>query len=403
VLELNVASGTRSMSSATFNGAGTLRKTGAGTVNWGVTAGTFALSSGALIDVQEGTFIGGSSANEVWTNNLADLNVASGAVFTGVEANVRVDALTGAGTISTGLACCGYTGFVFGVDNGSGNFTKVGSGTQILSGNNTYTGTTTISGGTLQVGVNGASGTLGTGAVTDNANLVFNRSDTVAMSTLAAGGITGTGNVTALIGGGLDVDRGIALTGAGSTIHLQAGKGVAAGTTTGGDVTLTNGISTSATGTVTIFSGNATTAAYEGKISGASGAAYSQMFYANASSTASAVAGRRNYYYREAPAIVSTTPAALATALNVVQQDPGDSGDALLAAAQATADTDMAADEGRVDVTQSPQSVPLARAAARDRLAQSIACVDGGIRLPEGVAAPDAASSDGGCKPVGGR
>lgn len=416
VLELNVASGLRSMSSATFNGAGTLRKTGAGTVNWGVASGTFALSSGALIDVLEGTFIGGSSANEVWTNNLADLHVASGAVFTGVEANVRVDALTGAGTISTGLACCGYTGMVFGVDNGSGhfsgvlsnsgaagNFTKVGSGTQILSGNNTYTGTTTVSAGTLQVGVNGASGTLGTGAVTANANLVFNRSDTVAMSTLAAGGIAGTGNVSALIGGGLDVNRGIALTGAGSTIHLQAGKGVAAGTTTGGDVTLTSGISTSATGTVTIFSGNATTAAYEGKISGASGAAYSEVFYANAGSTASAAAGRRNYYYREAPAIVSTTPAALATALNVVQQDPGDSGDALLAVAQATAGTDAAADEGRVDVTQSPQSVPLARAAEREQLPQSVGCVDGGIRLPGGVSVPDGVSSGEGCKPSGGR
>lgn len=426
VLELNVASGTRSMSSATFNGAGTLRKTGAGVVNWGAASGTFALSSGALIDVLEGTFIGGSGANEVWTNNLADLNVASGAVFTGVEANVRVDALTGAGTISTGLVCCGYTGMVFGVDNGSGhfsgvlsnsaaagNFTKVGSGTQILSGNNTYTGTTTISAGTLQVGVNGASGTLGTGAVTSNANLVFNRSDTVAMSTLAAGGITGTGNVTALIGGGLDVNRSIALTGAGSTIHLQAGKDVAAGTTTGGDVTLTNGISTSGTGTVTIFSGNATTAAYEGKISGATGATRLETLNSNASGTATAVAGRRNYYYREAPALIAApaavaiaaTPAALATALNVVQ-NPGDSGDALLSASevsQATANTDATADESRVDVTQSPQSVPLARVAARDQLPQSVSCVDGGIRLPGGVSVPDGVSSGGGCKPAGGR
>jgi autotransporter-associated beta strand protein len=394
---------------------------------WGAAVGTFALSSGSLIDVLGGTFIGGSSANEVWTNNFADLNVASGAVFNGGEANVRVDALTGAGTISTGLACCGYTGLVLGVDNGSGHFsgvlanavtaghfTKVGSGTQILSGNNTYTGTTTISGGTLQVGVNGTSGTLGSGAVTANANLVFNRSDTVAMSTLAAGGITGTGNVTALIGGGLDVNRSIALTGAGSAIHLQAGKDVAAGITTGGDVTLTNGISTSATGTVTIFSGNATTTAYEGKITGATGAAYSETRYVNASATAGALGGRRNYYYRDAPAIFSATPAALAVALNVVQKSPGDSGDALLAAsealqatastdptvnADATANTDATADESRIDVTQSAQSVSLARVAARDQLPQSVACVDGGIRLPGGVSVPQGVSSGGGCKP----
>ena len=114
--------------------------------------------------MQAGTFIGGSNTNEDWTTNLADLNVASGAVFSGVEANVRVDALSGAGTIKSGFNGAGYTGFTFGVDNGSGtfsgvlandssagNFTKAGSGTQILSGTNTYTGTTTVSGGTLLV------------------------------------------------------------------------------------------------------------------------------------------------------------------------------------------------------------------------------------------------------------
>jgi fibronectin-binding autotransporter adhesin len=60
-----------------------------------------------------------------------------------------------------------------GVMTGPGSFAKVGTGTQILTGNNNYTGTTLVSAGTLQVGNNGTAGTLGTGAVTDNANLVF--------------------------------------------------------------------------------------------------------------------------------------------------------------------------------------------------------------------------------------
>jgi len=89
--------------------------------------------------------------------------VASGATFNGVEANVRVDALTGAGTITSGYGGVGYQNFTFGINNGSGtfsgsltdsdsaaaNFVKAGSGTQTLTGTLNYDGTTTVNGGTL--------------------------------------------------------------------------------------------------------------------------------------------------------------------------------------------------------------------------------------------------------------
>src|SRR5208337_3487888 len=129
---------------------------------WGFPSATFALQGGSLIDVESGTLVGGSSANEVWTNNLSSLNVASGATFLGVEANVVVDALTGSGTVSSGFSGAGYASFTFGVNGGSGtfagvladgaargNFVKAGTGMETLSGGNTYTGSTTISGGTL--------------------------------------------------------------------------------------------------------------------------------------------------------------------------------------------------------------------------------------------------------------
>lgn len=82
---------------------------------------------------------------------------------------------------------------VFG-NNGNGTFslTKADAGKWILTGNNTYTGTTTISGGTLQIGNGSGTGALGSGNVTNNAALIFNRSDAYA----AANAISGAGNLT---------------------------------------------------------------------------------------------------------------------------------------------------------------------------------------------------------------
>jgi autotransporter-associated beta strand protein len=189
-LELNVDSGLRDLGSTTFSGTGILTKTGAGSVIWAAGSATFALGAGSLIDLQEGVFGGGANANENWTNNLAGLNVASGAIFNGVEANVRVDALTGGGTVTSGYPGAGYENFTFGVNNGSGtfsgsltdsdtasaNFVKAGSGTQMLTGPLDYNGSTTVSGGTLELpdgdwktgglyaGGTGASGTIIVGA-----------------------------------------------------------------------------------------------------------------------------------------------------------------------------------------------------------------------------------------------
>lgn len=115
----------------TFTGEGTLRRSrdggASGFTRWRQEKATFALSSGALFYLEAGTETqGSSSANEVWTNNLSDLEMEAGAIFQGQEGNVRVDAINGAGEIRTGLDNAYYQdGFTFGVDNGSGDFTGV--------------------------------------------------------------------------------------------------------------------------------------------------------------------------------------------------------------------------------------------------------------------------------------
>lgn len=219
-LELNVDSGSRDLGSTTFSGTGTLRKTGAGGVIWGAGSATFALGAGSLIDVQEGVFGGGANANEVWTNNLAGLNVASGAIFNGVEANVRVDALTGAGTITSGYGGAGYENFTFGVNNGSGtfsgsltdsdtaaaNFVKAGSGTQTLTGPLDYNGTTTVSGGTLEL----PDGDWKTGGLYSNGTGASGTIIVGAGATLStSSGVTGLQNGLVLNGGSVS-SRGLA-------------------------------------------------------------------------------------------------------------------------------------------------------------------------------------------------
>ena len=76
---------------------------------------------------------------------------------------------------------------------GSGALAKDGSGTLILNSttNNSYSGQTFIHNGVLQIGSGGAAGSLGAGAVTDNATLAFDRSDITTVSDV----ITGSGNV----------------------------------------------------------------------------------------------------------------------------------------------------------------------------------------------------------------
>jgi autotransporter-associated beta strand protein len=103
--------------------------------------------------------------------------------------NLPADVMPGSVTVSnesqnyvlTGSALIGGTGLV-----------KEGAGSLTVANNNAYVDATTISGGTLQVGNGGTNGSLGFGAILNNASLVYDRSDSVTNTVV----ISGTGSVT---------------------------------------------------------------------------------------------------------------------------------------------------------------------------------------------------------------
>ncbi len=171
--------------SVTIDGAATWLLTGANNYT-----GATTVSSGVLK-------IGGSSLDSA-------IILGSSATVELNGLNTRIGSLAGSGTVQNNSNSAATlttggdnTSTTFGViiqDGGSGalSLVKTGSGTFTLTGTNTYTGTTTISAGVLQVGSGGTTGTLGTGAVTNNASLIINRSDT----TTIANAISGSGSLT---------------------------------------------------------------------------------------------------------------------------------------------------------------------------------------------------------------
>jgi autotransporter-associated beta strand protein len=77
---------------------------------------------------------------------------------------------------------------------GTGSLTQSGGGTLTLAANNSYAGPTVITSGSLQVGTGGATGSLGSGAVTNDGTLIYNKTGTFAVGNIK----TGPGNAGAL-------------------------------------------------------------------------------------------------------------------------------------------------------------------------------------------------------------
>ena len=133
--------------------------------------------------------------------------------------------------------------FAAGLSSSGGTFTKLGAGTLSLTGENSFTGDTTVATGTLAVGGGGTTGSLA-GNIVNDAALAFNRSDEVTY----AGSISGTGTVTKLGAGVLNLTGNNTSTGA---LVATAGElKVNGSTAVGSEVTINSGAVLSGTGTV---------------------------------------------------------------------------------------------------------------------------------------------------------
>ncbi len=165
-------------------------------------------------------------AAQTWLNNSSNTFTVAGSVDNGGFT------LTADGTGNTAVSGV--------ISNGA--LIKDGAGTLVLSGNNTYAGGTTISGGTLQIGAGAASGSV-LGNITNNASLVFNRSDALTYS----GIISGVGTLTQSGAGtltlaGLNTYSGATTINSGTlSISAGSGLGTAPGVATPGHLTFNGG------------------------------------------------------------------------------------------------------------------------------------------------------------------
>lgn len=222
--------GTAQTESRFLSGSGNLAKTGNGTLTIsgptnnftgtvGITNGAIrasassALGSASAVTVQSGAaleYASGITVNRNLTINGTGLssggalrsisgnNTHSGTLTLGGASRLAADAgtLTISGAVSgsnVGLTVggAGNTLIETALGLGTGRLTKKNAGTLTLAANNSFTGNTLISGGALRIGNGGTTGAVA-GSITNNAVLIYNRSDSITQS----GVISGTGAVT---------------------------------------------------------------------------------------------------------------------------------------------------------------------------------------------------------------
>lgn len=202
----------------------------------------------ANIILNEGVTLGAST---VLLQNASSDGSISLAAINGNGDTLQVDTV-GNSTISGILS--GSAGTNLSLNPDSGNFT----GKLTLTGANSYSGTTTITAGTLQIGNDGATGSLGTGSVIDNGTLIFDltTSPIVSNNIRGSGTLTQSGTGTVILSGDSDYTGGTNITNGIISLISNSGLGTGAITVFSGaeldlsnNVTINNAINLNGQGT----------------------------------------------------------------------------------------------------------------------------------------------------------
>ena len=276
VLELNVAEGEKnftSMVSGTVSGSGQVVKSGDGTLQLNSTlshsggltvndgklivatgknqsaspigSGTVTVESGAVLEFQNANQLGyGNNPNNLVIRgtlkpanytHIKNVTLEGGTIDTeygftsggtGLDFGSRTGVITSSGdsTINSRIHINNGANVTFDVTSGTltvngiiksdGGFTKTGEGTMTLTAANTYSKGTTISAGTIKLT---DAGTIGTGAVTNNAVLEFAHDSDMMFSNA----VSGTGSVIKTGAGTLTINKTSSMNG---EWRLNAGK-----------------------------------------------------------------------------------------------------------------------------------------------------------------------------------
>jgi autotransporter-associated beta strand protein len=158
-----------------------------GTVLWG-TSNTSSVLSTTILNVQAGTLKAADGQLSLLLGSK-QTTVAAGAAIDVAGFNTTIADLLGNGVVTDSgapatlaLTAANFSGVISGVLSLSAN------GAIILTGANTYTGTTTInSGDSLQLGVGGATGSIGGGAISDLGTLSIDRNNAITLTNAISG------------------------------------------------------------------------------------------------------------------------------------------------------------------------------------------------------------------------
>jgi autotransporter-associated beta strand protein len=160
-----------------------------GTILWHTPQGTNFGSPLPAINVEAGTLKGADSSFGIFLDD-SSVTVAAGATLDLAGNSTDFTELSGGGAVidsgaaaTLSLEVANFSGAIL------GPLSLVSNGAVVLSGANTYTGSTTIhSGDKLQLGIGGATGSIGGGAISDSGALSIDRDNAITLTNSISGG-----------------------------------------------------------------------------------------------------------------------------------------------------------------------------------------------------------------------